>query len=320
MKLIEVTKNNKQKLGVYGGLIACLIIFTILPPLRGENLWTATKMATLMSDVIVLAILSVGAVFIYSLGNIDISIGKQVGLYATIIVVLGNNTGSLLPGVALCLLIALAIGAINGAAGDLLNIHPIISSLVFMMILGGVNSITYNIIGSRSISLRNVDYSMFKNTWLMFAVLLVVFLIISYFFHFTKFGKYAKAIGANSKVAEQCGIHVIKYKIISYMFMSVTIVIASLFQMGYTGSASDSTGTGYEMNVMVALILGGMPLSGGMKSKVLFALVGSLTYSLLNIGLPLLGAKPNQVFIIKSLIFLIVVLLTSRKKYGVLPR
>jgi ribose transport system permease protein len=104
------------------------------------------------------------------------------------------------------------------------------------------------------------------------------------------------------------------------MFFAITIVTASLFQMGYTGSASDSTGTGFEMNVMVALILGGMPLSGGMRSRVIYALIGSLTYSLLNIGLPLLGVEPNQVFIIKAIIFLIVVLLTSRKKYGVLPR
>ncbi len=320
MKLINVIKQNGQSISVYGGLIACLILFTIFPPLRGENLWTAAKLSILMSDVIVLALLSVGAIFIYSLGSMDISVGKQVGVYATIMVVMGNRTGSMVPGILICIVIAIVIAAINASAGDLLNIHPIISSLVFMMVLGGISSIVYNTIGSRNVSLRTVDYSIFKNPWFMLAVLVIEFIVVAYFFNFTKYGKYARAIGANPAVARQCGINIMRYKIISYMFMGAAIVLASMFQMGYTGSASDATGTGFEMNVMVALILGGMPLSGGMKSRVVYAVVGALTFSLLNVGLPMMGAQPNQVFIIKGLIFLVVVLLTSRKASGVLPR
>lgn len=120
--------------------------------------------------------------------------------------------------------------------------------------------------------------------------------------------------------AQQSGINIVKYKIIAYIIMGICVVVASLFQMGYTGSASDSTGTGFEMNVMVALILGGMPLNGGMRSKVSCAVVGSFTLALLTVGLPMIGVKPNQVFIIKAVIFLIVVLITCRKKSGTLPK
>lgn len=102
--------------------------------------------------------------------------------------------------------------------------------------------------------------------------------------------------------------------------MGVCVVIAAIFQMGYTGSASDSTGTGFEMNVMVALILGGMPLSGGMKSKVSCAIFGAFTYSLLNVGLPMIGIPVNQVNLIKAVIFIVVVLITCRKSKGTLPR
>ena len=97
-------------------------------------------------------------------------------------------------------------------------------------------------------------------------------------------GKYTKAIGANAISASQGGANIIKYKVMAYIVMGVCTVVASLFQMGYTASASDSTGTGYELNVMIALILGGMPLSGGMKSRVSSALVGAMTFSLLNVG------------------------------------
>jgi ribose transport system permease protein len=126
-----------------------------------------------------------------------------------------------------------------------------------MMILGGVSTITYNSIGSRNVAFKTIDHHIFKETWLMVLVLIVEVLIVTYLFNYTKFGKYAKAIGANPVAAQQSGINIVKYKIIAYVIMGICVVVASLFQMGYTGSASDSTGTGFEMNVMVALILGG---------------------------------------------------------------
>lgn len=316
----EILQRHLADFASYGGLILCLLIFTIVPPFFGESIWTANKISTLMSDVIVIGLMSVGAVFVYALGNMDISIGKQVGIYATLMVYMGNKTGSLWVGILICLIISLLIGTINGATGELLRIHPIISSLVFMMVLSGASSIAYTNLGTRNISLKTVDYSMFKSPWLMAAVLLIEILIITYLFNYTKFGKYAKAIGANQVAAKQSGINLVKYKVIAYLMMGICVVVAAVFQMGYTGSASDSTGTGFEMNVMVALILGGMPLSGGMRSKVSYAVIGAFTYSLLDVGLPIIGVAPNQVFIIKALIFMAVVLFTCRKPKGTLPR
>lgn len=318
--ILNWVKIHKSEFGAYCGLLFCVILFSIVPPLRGQSLWTAEKMATLLSNVIVMALMSVGAVFVYALGNMDISIGKQVGLYATLIVVLGNKTGSLLPGIIVSLLISAVIGAANGAIGELLNIHPVVSSVAFMLALSGISTITYNSLGSRNVALKTIDYHIFKEPWLMALALVVEILVITYLFNFTKLGKYARSIGANPVAAKQSGISIVKYKVIAYIIMGVCIVLASLFQMGYTGSASDSTGTGFEMNVMVALILGGMPLNGGMRSKVSCAVVGSFTLALLTVGLPMIGVKPSQVFIIKAIIFLIVVLITCRKKNGALPR
>lgn len=313
-------KKHTAQLAAFSGLLVCIIFFTILTPIFGESIWSPAKLETLIRNVIVLALMSVGAVFVYSLGSMDISIGKQVGLYATLTVVLGNATGSLIWGILLSLVISAFIGVVNGATGELLKIHPVISSLVFMMVLSGVSSITYNSLGSRNVALSGVSFAIFKQPWFMVLVLALEVLVVSFLFNYTKLGKNAKAIGANPVAAQQSGINLVKYKILAYIVMGVCVVVASMFQMGYTGSASDSTGTGFEMNVMVALILGGMPLSGGMKSRVSCALVGSFTYALLAVGLPMIGVAANQVFVIKAILFLVVVVLTCRKKTGVLPR
>lgn len=318
--LKEFFKTRINDIAAYGGLILCVLIFSIIPPFKGETIWSVAKISNIMSNAIVTALLSVGAVFVYSLGNMDISIGAQIRVYAMLIVLLGNKTGSLLPGILLSLCCAVTIAVINGGAGQILKVHPIIPSLVFMMVLQGISSIAYATIGSRNISLISIDYHAFKSAVLMAVVLIVEILVVSYLFYYTKLGKNARAIGANAVSAEQSGINLLKYKVISYVIMGIMVVVAAIFQMGYTGAASDSTGTGFEMNVMIALILGGMPLSGGMRSKVSCAVIGSFTFSVLAVGLPLIGVPTNMTFLIKSIIFLAVVLVTCRKKDGVLPR
>ena len=313
-------KAHGSAIASLGGLVFCIIFFTIGTGIKGESIWSASKLSTLICDVIVTALMAVGAVFIYSLGNMDVSIGRQVGLYSTLLVLIGNATGSLLLGILACIVIAVIIGIINGAAGELLHMYSVISSVVFMMVISGITTIIYSNVGSKNIILSGIDLSFFRSPLNMVIVLVIEYLIIGYFFYFTKFGKYARAIGANQRAAAQSGVNIIKYRVIPYIFLAFCLVTASLFQMGYAGAASDATGTGLEMNVMVSLILGGMPLKGGMKSRLSCAVIGALTFSLLAVGLPIIGVPTRMTFMIKALIFLVVVLITCRQKTGPLPR
>lgn len=320
MPLREWWKKNKAAAASYGGLIFCIILFSVVTPLRGESIWSPAKLATLMSDVIVTALMSVGAVFIYSLGNLDISIGKQIGLYAMIMVYTGNRTGNLIPGILICIVLSLVIAVINGASGPLLNIIPIIPSVVVMQVLSGIITVVFATLGTRSITLRTIDYSVFKSPVLMFVVLAVEVAAAVFLFNYTRVGKYSRMLGANKVATGQSGVSIIKSRVLCYMIAGICFVVAAVFQMGYTGSVSDSTGTGFEMNVMIALILGGMPISGGMRSRISAAVVGAFTFSVLDVGLPMIGLPTRMTFVVKAVIFLIVVLMTSRKKSGPLPQ
>lgn len=316
----ELWSMHKATIVSYSGLIFCIVLFSIITPLKGESIWSSAKLATLMSDVIVTALMSVGAVFIYALGNLDISIGRQIGLYATVMVVLGNATGSLIPGIVVSLLLSVVIAVVNAASGPVFNIISIIPSVVIMQILSGIITIIYSSLGSRSISLKTIDYSIFRSPILMLMVLVVEVTIATFLFNYTRIGKYAKMLGANKTAAMQSGVNLVKFRVICYIIAGFCFVLAAVFQMGYTGSASDSTGISFAMNAMVALILGGMPISGGMRSRISAVVVGSFTFSILDVGLPLIGLPARMTFIIKAIIFLIVVLLTSRKKTGPLPK
>lgn len=104
------------------------------------------------------------------------------------------------------------------------------------------------------------------------------------------------------------------------MAFGVTVAIGAFIMLTRTGSAGKGTGTGFAMDVMICLILGGMPLSGGMKSKVSSALVGTFTYVFLSNDLTTMGVDLNMINFLKAVIFIIIVMITCRKRDGVLPR
>ena len=108
-------------------------------------------------------------------------------------------------------------------------------------------------------------------------------------------------------------------RMIAYIISGITVGIAGFILMARAGSVSTSTGQGMEMNVVTALVLGGVPLSGGSKVKMIGAVVGSFSVILLRNGLIILGVNERVVEGIQGLVLLLLVFLTYVKnKDGVL--
>ena len=311
-----VSSNVGQSLLSYGGLVLCLIIFSILS--KGK-LWSAYNIGILIQGVCVYSIIALGAVFIYSMGYMDISVGAQVGVYGILMILIINRTDSVLAGFLAVFGLALVCGFINGYVAVLLGLPSIVTSIFLMSIFGGVQSLIMDTMGLNSVSVSK-DISFFKQTPVMLAGILIILAVSVYLYCFTRLGFYVKCIGANEKATAGSGVNTTLWKVLAYAFFGLCIAVGSLFLVGRTGAAGSGTGTGYAMDIMVALLLGGMPLSGGMKSRVSSAVVGSLIYVILSNGLTLSGVDTKLVYLIKAIVFLVVILLTCRKKDGVLPR
>lgn len=296
------------------GLILVIVVFYIT---SGGRLFSEYNVKIVIQQTVALGIVCVGAVFVYSLGNMDISIGACIGVCALILTVLTEKTGNLLlaflPALGLCIV----FGLVNGAVSSWLSLPSVVTSLFLMFFGGGAQTI---ITMKTNTITSSYDFSLFKETWVQIAVLLVITLIGIYLFDYTRFGRYTCSIGENKTCAGQCGVNIFRYKIGAYLALEVCVAIASVFIVSRSGSASRVTGEGFAMDVMVALILGGMPLSGGMKSKISAAIIGSFTYVLLTNGLTLSGVPVSLVPLLKSLIFAGIVVMTCRKKGNILPR
>ena len=170
------------------------------------------------------------------------------------------------------------------------------------------------------------DYSMISNlksNWvLQLVITLLVVLITGFLFNYTKIGKQAKAIGDNPISARQSGANVNGIRYFAYILAGLLVGIASIFLMARSGSIGKSIGSGMEMDIMIAIILGGMNLNGGSKSKMSAAVIGSITYRLLSNGMTMVGVKTNYISLVKGIIFLAIIFMTLRQSKNVkeMPR
>ncbi|MDE6202046.1 MAG: ABC transporter permease [Lachnospiraceae bacterium] len=317
----DFLKQHVYDIAAYAGLIVTFILFLIF---SGSRL--SYNMATVLQSASAYSIIALGAVFVYSMGYMDVSVGQQVGVYAILMIMITNAMGGTAAGVAagflVILVLALLCGAFNGAVAVWLKLPSIVTSLFLMFFFTGAQLLLMESTGTNSISIQAVikpaDRNMY-NVMLVLAIVIVA-VIVTYFFKFTKLGKYTRGIGANEVTTAQCGVNTTKWKVIAYMAFGVCVAVGSFIMLTRTGSAGKGTGSGYAMDIMICLILGGMPLSGGMKSKVSSALVGTFTYVLLTNDLTTMGVDLNMINFVKAVIFIAIIMVTCRKKDGVLPR
>lgn len=317
----EFLDKHIYDIAAYAGLAVTFILFLIY---SGDKL--AYNMATVLQSAATYAIIALGAVFVYSMGFMDVSVGQQVGVYAILMVMITNRLGGTRMGAAVSFLvilaIALACGAFNGAVAVWLKLPSIVTSLFLMFFFTGAQLLLMESTGTNSISIQAQIKPADRNTYnlVLIAAIVIVALLVTYFFKYTRLGKYTRGIGANEVATAQSGVNTTMWKVIAYMAFGVCVAIGTFVMLMRTGSAGKGTGTGYAMDVMICLILGGMPLSGGMKSKVSSALVGTFTYVLLTNDLTTMGVDLNMINFVKAVIFIAIIMVTCRKKDGVLPR
>lgn len=317
----EFFKKHVYDIAAYAGLAVTFILFLIF---SGDKL--SYNIATVLQAAAAYSIIALGAVFVYSMGFMDVSVGQQVGVYAILMIMITNGMGGTVTGVIVSflviLLLALICGAFNGAVAVWLKLPSIVTSLFLMFFFTGAQLLLMESTGTNSISIKAQIKPTDRNLYNLVLVIAIiaVALVVTYFFQFTKLGKYTRGIGANEAATAQSGVNTTKWKVIAYMAFGVCVAIGSFIMLMRTGSAGKGTGSGYAMDIMICLILGGMPLSGGMKSKVSSALIGTFTYVLLTNDLTTMGVSLNLINFVKAVIFISIILVTCRKKDTVLPR
>jgi ribose transport system permease protein len=125
-----------------------------------------------------------------------------------------------------------------------------------------------------------------------FWVMIVLALFVGFVFNFTAWGRHLFAIGGNEQAARMTGVPVDRIKFQTYIFSAFTATVASLLLLGYTGSAINAMGQGYELRVIAATVIGGANLMGG-AGTAYGAVIGSALLEVIRNALLMAGIDSN---------------------------
>ena len=274
-------------------------------------------------------IVAVGMAFVIISGGIDLAVGSTlVAVGAVMMVLINGNANGLLTaigvtgvpafiiGIAAALAMGCLIGFINGFLVARSKLPAFIATLGMMKIC---RSVTQQFMQTVGVKVPR-EFTAIANTqvggeiilpilyWLVIAAILVVVA------RKTPFGRHVYAIGSNERAARLSGINVERVKTLVYVLSGLLVAVASVINIARIGSMDyANAGSGYEMDAIAAVVVGGTSMSGG-KGSIVGTVLGMLIIAVMNNLLNLIGVPPFLREAFKGLIVIVAVLLQKKDK------
>ena len=292
-------------------LVCMIFLFLCFTVITGGRFLSGNNMEVLLNQAFGVLVASIGATFVYAHGGMDLSIAGLSGFCMCMIAYCLNYVNWFW-----ALLAALAVGVVSGILTSGISIAMNIPAFIVSICMGNIwRGIVLTITSS---SWMEVPASFLKfDNWIIKIITMIVLIITGfYIFDFTRIGKDMKAIGGSAEVARLSGVRVTLEMLLAYVIMGIFTTITAFFTLARVGVASSTAGSGLDMDVLIALLLGGLPLTGGAGSRMIGAVVGAFSLAILGNGLILCGVDPKVVDGIKGAVLLIVVFATMKKKEG----
>ena len=270
-------------------IIAGLLISTRSDAfLTSKNLYNITRNATFV------AIIALGMTFVIITGGIDLSVGSVLVFSSMVCAVTMHSGYGIEIGVLAALSAATLVGLFNGVLIAYLGFPPFVVTLAMMSIARSLAMVTSQ---NQTVFQFGPDHDallFLGGGSVVFGIAnpvlyaLALALIAAFVLRFTRFGQYVFAIGGNEKAAELTGVPVRGVKVAVYVISAFTAGICGVVETGWLGAVTTNLGTGMELQVIAATVIGGANLAGGAGTAI-GALVGASLLEIIRNSLGLLG-------------------------------
>ncbi len=302
------------------GLLALFAAFLILGRIQDINISYGLK--SIINQSVVVAVVATGAIFIYTLGSFDISLGASVAVSALIGGMVYNRTGNILLMTAACIGVAVLIGLFNSVLASVFNLPVFVTTIAMLSVLNALVLVLIKVNGTGSqIAVPAAAVKGLNNTPFKVMVLLLFFLISMFVFSFTKIGRMQKFQGGNPVCAKLSGIKEKKMAIIAFAMSGIGVGLGAFLSIVYAPTLTKNTASSVGMDVIIAIVFGGMPVSGGARSKIYAAVIGAFSMTLLSQIMIMFNLNSGIGQMVKAAIFILVVFLaTSDQRGKMLPR
>lgn len=300
--------NLKNKLMEFAPLIGLIIVVGVFAILSKGKTLSAMNLKIVTGQAMVTALIAIGAVFIFATKAIDMSLSGTICLSAITASILGMQTGSMTVVVIAAFVSSMVISIVKGLAAAYLTLPVFIVTIIFGNFLSAIALV---LMGKQTTIMLGSIVKITDATYISIALLAVFYIVAVFLFSFTKIGKSNKLVGGNPVASDQSGISSKRSIIVAFLISGIGVTLATLVTILRTKTVTMSTGSGIGQDILVAVVLGGMPLSGGPRSKISAGLIGAFTITFLNNGLSIIGVSNDIIQIIRGIVFLGVVFITS---------
>lgn len=298
--------------GILIGLFALCLVLT----LNSSAFLTSANIFNVLRQVSINAILAFGMTYAILIGGIDLSVGSVLALCGTVVTgLIVRNGVPISVAVIIGLLLGLSLGLFNGVIIAKTGIPSFIVTLAMMQIARGV---AYVYTKGQPIRITEGAFIAIGTGYLgsiplpiVYTVL--IFIIVSLLLNKTRFGRYVYALGGNKDAAMFSGIKINKITIAVYGMIGLLSSICGIVLCSRMYSGQPTIGTGFELDAIAAVVLGGTSMSGGI-GNLGGTLLGALVIGVLNNGLNLLNINSFWQLIIKGTVILLAVYVDSAKK------
>ncbi len=288
--------------------IGLVVILGAMYYLTDGRIMQPKRLRLLLSQVYYPMIVATGVFFVMTLGSIDFTEGSTLGVASIVVSVLSfyNIPLAIIGGI----LTGAAIGAVNGFFHVKFRLQSFIVTICTMYLFRGVCAyFTTETAIPASAAIKALDSDNLK-IGITIAVLIVAFFL----FKFTRIGNDVKAVGSGETAAKFSGVRTDKVKFLAFVAAGALTGLAAFVNVIKVGSITSTAGNQLETQILISLVLGGLPITGGAKVRFSNIVVGTLMYTVLNNGLVMLGFESATQQLIKGVVFLIFVALTIDRK------
>lgn len=298
-----------RKLIPLSGLVVLILIFTFTTNglfLRWNNIQSLIMQASIT------LVAAVGTTFVMAHNNLDFSLGGACALSSVLAYLITG--GALIPFFIMCVVFGVLCGLLSAVIHIKGRVPAFMAGLAIMFAGRGL---VQSVNATRSMFM--LDAIVLNQVWIILCVIVVVFVAGYILFNYTKLGKYQKLIGANPKAANLSGINVEKFKTLAFIVSGTTLGIAACLTAIRSAGVNANTGLNLEIDVLLALSLGGISMAGGSATRIRSALIGVAIFFILNNGLTLWGVRPDLVDIVRAAFFLLTVTVSiDRSKFALI--
>lgn len=293
-------------------IVFLMVAMTIL----SDSFLTPANILNILNQNAPLAIMASAMTFVIIAGGFDLSVGATFAVGAVCSAWVALNVDPYL-GLILAPIVGLALGVINGFVITFLNVHSFLATIATSLIFKGVAIVVSD---GRLIPVRMDTFTwlgreriggVFISVWVMIAFVLILTFVLTR----TSFGRKVMAVGGNADAAILSGIRADRIRIMTFALAGMAAGLAAALATSRLSMGQASAGTGYELQAIAAVILGGTSIYGGVGA-VWRSVAGVMLLALINNGFNILNADPFYRDLTTGLIILAAIGVSSAGKRG----